>query len=110
MTLPSAGKVPEGVFAASICGTICPCGPNGEPLACGYEQGHNGNHSWATLPTFLNGRTALERAAIEYVEASRSEADVAAATGRMIDPKRPTAERKTDALDTLIEEVDRAAS
>jgi hypothetical protein len=34
-----------------ICGVVCNCGPNGEPIACGYVDGHNGAHSWATLPT-----------------------------------------------------------
>jgi hypothetical protein len=36
----------------TMCGVLCACGPNGEPLACGYEPGHQGGHSWATLPTF----------------------------------------------------------
>lgn len=35
------------------CGVIALCGPNGEPLACGYDAGHEGAHSWATLPTFV---------------------------------------------------------
>lgn len=35
-----------------ICGIICNCGPNGEPLACGYKHDREGNHSWATLPTW----------------------------------------------------------
>ena len=35
-----------------ICGVICNAGPNGEPLACGYPSGHDGVHSWSTLPTF----------------------------------------------------------
>lgn len=34
-----------------ICGVICPCGPNGEPLACGWLPGHDGTHSWGSLPT-----------------------------------------------------------
>jgi hypothetical protein len=36
----------------TICGVLCGCGPNGEPLACGYKPGHQSGHSWATLPTF----------------------------------------------------------
>jgi hypothetical protein len=35
-----------------ICGTVCECGPNREPLACGFPKGHDGAHAWATLPTF----------------------------------------------------------
>lgn len=36
-----------------MCGTVCACGPNLEPLACGYPDEHDGPHSWATLPTFV---------------------------------------------------------
>lgn len=36
----------------AICGVICAAGRLGEPLACAWEPGHNGLHSWATLPTF----------------------------------------------------------
>lgn len=39
----------------NICGIICNCGPNGEPLACGYLPGHEGPHAWATLPTWPQG-------------------------------------------------------
>lgn len=90
---------------SSICGTICPCGPTGEPLACGYQSGHNGPHSWATLPTFWNGRTTLERAAVEFVEAERAWADIAAKSGRMSDAKRPEDERRIEARDALIRAV-----
>lgn len=38
---------------ATICGIISHSGPNGEPLACAYAPGHEGVHSWATLPTFV---------------------------------------------------------
>lgn len=44
----AASRVPS---APGICGVVCACGPNGEPLACGYEP-HDGPHSWVTLPTF----------------------------------------------------------
>jgi len=27
-------------------------GPNREMLLCGYEYGHEGDHSWVSLPTF----------------------------------------------------------
>ena len=40
----------------NLCGIICYCGPHNEPLACGYVQGHIGPHSWATLPTFIDGK------------------------------------------------------
>jgi hypothetical protein len=36
----------------AICGIVSESGPNGEPLACGYQHGHEGKHAWATLPTF----------------------------------------------------------
>jgi hypothetical protein len=35
-----------------LCATINNGGPNGEPLACGFPYGHDGPHSWASLPTF----------------------------------------------------------
>jgi hypothetical protein len=38
----------------AICGVVCAGGPNGEPLACGYENGHEGVHSWASLPTWTD--------------------------------------------------------
>lgn len=44
----------------TICGVACSCGPNGEPLGCGYEPGHGGEHSWATLPTFENADTDFD--------------------------------------------------
>lgn len=43
----------SGGTGVQICGTVCAAGPNLEPLACAYKKGHEGNHSWATLPTFL---------------------------------------------------------
>lgn len=45
---------------AEICGIISYSGPNGEPLACAYAPGHDGAHSWGTLPTYVNGRPAGE--------------------------------------------------
>lgn len=36
---------------SAICGITCYCGPNGEPLACGYRAGHTGPHAWASLQT-----------------------------------------------------------
>lgn len=96
--------------ALLICGVIGSCGPSREPIACGYGPGHVGDHSWATLPTFVDGLTLLERAAIEYITASRAEADRAARTGRMADPKAAEWERKQDALAALILAVDERRS
>ena len=43
----------EALDSPAICGQMCPCGPNGELLACGYSIGHQPtDHSWATLPTW----------------------------------------------------------
>ncbi len=38
-----------------MCGCVSMSGPNREPLACAYPPGHDGDHSWATLPTFVDG-------------------------------------------------------
>ena len=38
--------------APPICGVVSQSGPNREPLACGFPQGHDGDHAWASLPTF----------------------------------------------------------
>lgn len=40
---------------AFMCGIVSMSGPNREPLACAYPPGHDGDHSWATLPTFVPG-------------------------------------------------------
>ena len=45
----------------TLCGTVCECGPNREPLACGFKRGHDGPHAWATLPTFDNGGDPVGR-------------------------------------------------
>lgn len=42
----------DNLWRIDLCAIVCKCGPNGEPLACGYKRGHHGDHSWATLPTF----------------------------------------------------------
>ena len=34
-----------------LCCVVSNSGPNGEPLACAYAPGHQGIHSWGTLPT-----------------------------------------------------------
>lgn len=40
--------------STSICGVVCNCGPNGEPLACGFAPHDDGPHSWASLPTWTD--------------------------------------------------------
>lgn len=37
---------------AWMCGVVIAGGPHGEPVACGYDKGHQGAHSWAFLPTY----------------------------------------------------------
>ena len=51
---PSEDSTRKAVAAMPdpICGCVCCCGPNLEPLACGYKRGHDGAHAWGTLPTF----------------------------------------------------------
>lgn len=48
-----------------ICGVSINGGPNGEPLACGYPPNPDDQpmhvHSWATLPTWNEGRFVLRR-------------------------------------------------
>src|SRR5215510_520663 len=55
--------------APEICGVICNCGPNGEPIACGFLPDHEGAHSWATLLTFA----ATPRADAEAQERGNDE-------------------------------------
>lgn len=40
-------------MSVRTCTVICNAGPNREPLRCGYKPSHKGEHSWATLPTFI---------------------------------------------------------
>ncbi len=49
--------------ALTLCAVISYSGAQGEPLACGYARGHQGAHSWATLPTFLAGSVIDDTAA-----------------------------------------------
>lgn len=37
------------------CGVGSASGRNGEMLLCGLPAGHDGEHAWASLPTFVNG-------------------------------------------------------
>jgi hypothetical protein len=59
-----------------MCCVVSHSGPNGEPLACGYARGHQGAHSWATLPTFplrqevqivINGNTMISEELVERI-------------------------------------------
>ena len=54
--------------ASGLCAVVSASGPNGEPLACGYEPDHDGPHSWASLPTFTrsDGEMADLIRAISY--------------------------------------------
>lgn len=52
-------------MSVRTCTVVCNCGPNGEPLRCGYKPKHKGAHSWATLPTFVkppDGPVEVKRA------------------------------------------------
>ncbi len=42
------------------CGIVSPSGPFGEPLGCAYPTGHDGPHSWSTLPTFPAGASSTD--------------------------------------------------
>ena len=37
----------------NVCGALCPAGPNGEMLGCGFKYGHDGIHAWGFLPTWV---------------------------------------------------------
>lgn len=89
-------------MSASRCDSLCPCGPNGELLGCGFKEGHDGDHAWASLPTFISGLTLLEKAAVEYVEAGAAEAERVVRTRKATDPKSPEWGRKQDAHLVLI--------
>lgn len=54
-TEASTSLTKENVYKLSLCVCISNSGPNREPLACGYPAGHDGPHSWGTLPTFTPG-------------------------------------------------------
>ena len=45
----------DALAALSICGLSGNYGAKGEPLACAYPRGHDGDHAWASLPTFVDG-------------------------------------------------------
>jgi hypothetical protein len=47
-----------------ICGVVSASGPNLEPLACGLKKGHDGPHSWASLPTFTAGALPVTEAMV----------------------------------------------
>jgi hypothetical protein len=78
--LPEDRKYRGGRSAApAICGVVSQSGPNREPLACGFPKGHEGEHAWATLPTFTaseDDREAIHPADQRYYEAPPSGASV----------------------------------
>ncbi|MGA9772352.1 MAG: phage protease [Blastocatellia bacterium] len=52
-------------MAKAICGITSNCGPNDEPLACGFAEAHEGNHSWSSLPTFSKGESTATASGAE---------------------------------------------
>ena len=48
------------IVSSFRCLAVSNSGPNGEPIGCGYNRGHKGDHSWATLPSFVELRRAWE--------------------------------------------------
>lgn len=56
ITIELTPALREEIAKQRICGVVCNCGPEGEPLACGYPPLHDGNHSWASIPTFCYGQ------------------------------------------------------
>jgi hypothetical protein len=61
-TVAEMEAVREHLRTSRICGEVCPCGPNGELLACGFVPGHEPkDHSWATLPTFASPAPSADK-------------------------------------------------
>jgi hypothetical protein len=57
------------VVPAPICGVVVRSSWH-LPVACAFEPGHEGNHSWASIPQFAPTRELAERGA-SLVEAYR---------------------------------------
>lgn len=57
----------------AMCCVTCTAGPNGEPVACAYRDGHPGTHSWATIPTFQTETAKLSNQNPEVVVLGDSE-------------------------------------
>jgi len=53
-----------------ICGVVCECGPEHEPLACGFPKGHAGPHAWASLPTWTQRWRIVHNPSAKGKEAS----------------------------------------
>jgi hypothetical protein len=53
-----------------VCGVGCAAGRKGELLLCGFRKGHKGKHAWATLPTFVAGRSMGDDSFAAGVEAA----------------------------------------
>lgn len=56
LVCPTDGLPPNG----GMCGLSGDYGALMEPLACGYPKGHSGDHAWASLPTFVDGKPVLD--------------------------------------------------
>jgi hypothetical protein len=89
-----------------ICGCISLSGPNREPLACGYDVNHDGDHSWATLPTFVGGSPSGGKAAIMTIHLIdlpevQQALDAAVAVAAAAMPYREQDERVAAALERL---------
>lgn len=56
-----------------ICGVISMSGLNMAPLACAFKPEHEGDHSWATLPTFGPQDPATQLAEVERLIKSHQE-------------------------------------
>lgn len=98
-------RVGQAEAERAICGMVCTCGPNLEPLACGYRRGHDGVHSWASLPTFVDGKTDGERLAHSGMRAQRS---IAHKLGTLLDAaesRAEAAEAERDALERVAYEA-----
>ncbi len=85
---PADEMVARGIAPLAICGVMSNSGPNGEPLACAYQPGHQTDHSWATLPTFVEGRLADENwGRRAEAPAPEGQADATASAGHAVDGK-----------------------
>jgi len=80
----------------TLCCVISHSGLYGEPLACGYVRGHAGNHSWATLPTFVNGEPVSAELPVMYtievqelIQAGIEATNDTARTARLIAALKP---------------------
>jgi hypothetical protein len=71
-TYPSYGQGYADGMASAICGMGGNYGPNLAPLACALPKDHDGEHSTASLPTFVGDRTVREIELAAQVERVRA--------------------------------------